>query len=123
MANITMFSFHTALALELLAALAAGFLIMVAWRWGAEVKRLGTVLGGLGLVAAVSSMTCTTYYGVAYWNEGVFSPATVKSQSAMMENMSSMQGMMKNMMSMHGGGLMGQMPGHSPSASDDKSMH
>lgn len=118
MTNVTMFSLHSALALELMAAMAASFLLVIAWHWGAEAKKLGTILGGVGLMIAAVSMSCTVYYGIAYWNEGVFSPASVKSQSSVMENMSSMHDMRQNVKPTRGEGGSGGAPRET-----DKSAH
>ncbi len=116
MTNVSMFSMHSALALELVAALAASFLLVFAVRRGCEGRKLGTILGSIGLAAAVLSISCTAYYGIAYWNEGIFSPAAVKSQNSMMQNMSSMLSQMQEMMSMGRGG--GMAPGGAPSGAD-----
>lgn len=63
-------------------------------------------------MAAVSSMACTTFYGVAYWKDGAFSSDSVKAQNTMTQNMSSMHAMM------HGSGSMGH--GTTPNGADDK---
>lgn len=101
----TMFGFHAAMALEIVAAIAAAFLIVVAANRVGVAKTIGTWVGSLGLLLSATGIACTTYYGVAYWNEGAFSPKAVAADEQMQEMMGSM---MSSMQKMHGG-MMGKM--------------
>lgn len=96
----TMFGFHTALASEILAAIAAAFLVVVAANRTGTIKTFGTWIGSLGVLFSVFGMLCTIYYGIAYWKEGVYSPKSVSENQQVQSMMNSMHVMHQNMREM-----------------------
>jgi hypothetical protein len=75
----TMFGFHIAFAFEIMAAVAAAFLVVIAANQTGAIKTFATWVGSLGVLFSVTGMICTTYYGVSYWREGVYSPKSAAS--------------------------------------------
>lgn len=93
----TMFGFHTAMAAQVFAGVVSAFLILFAAEKTGAVKRFGTWVGGIALTSVLFSIGCTTYYGIAYWQEGVFNPKAVAAASmAPQPGMMGMRGMMGN---------------------------
>ena len=91
----TMFGFHTAMAAQVFAGVVSAFLILFAAEKTGAAKRFGTWIGGVALVSVLFSIGCTTYYGIAYWRQGVFSPKTVAAaMTTSQPGMMGMQGMM-----------------------------
>lgn len=97
----TMFDFHTALAFEILAAIAASFLIVVAANRTGAIKTFGTWAGSLGILFSITGMVCTGYYGIAYWQQGIYSPKSVASNQHMELMMETMMGSMQKMQGMN----------------------
>lgn len=102
----TMFGLHTAIALEIVAGVAAAFLILVAANRVGAIRNFGIWAGGLGLLFSVFGMACTAYYGIAYWNEGVYNPKAVAESQNSQTTMCAMMGAMHQGMQ----GMMGTGP-------------
>ena len=98
--EVTMFDLHVAFAAEVVAAVAAVFLVLSASTRTGYAKKLGNWVGSLALGIVSFSMLCTLYYGIAYWQQGIFSPKTVASAQSSHKMMGGMDTMHEHMHSM-----------------------
>lgn len=96
----SMFVLHAAVALEIMAAVAAAFLLIWSMGKSGAQAKAGKIVATLGIVLSASSLFCTGYYGLTYWRAGVFAPNAVASVAQGM-GMTGMMGMHEMMQSMH----------------------
>lgn len=93
----SMFELDMAFALEVVAAVAAAFLVMVAVSRTGTIKTFGIWVGTVGIVFSIFGMICTSYYGIAYWREGIYSPKSVAAMQQMGQTMGATMGSMRTM--------------------------
>lgn len=94
-----MFIVHLTFAAMLIAAVAAGFLLLTALSKEGAARRVGQWMSGIALALSVSGLLCAGYYGVAYWREGVYNPKNVSMAMSMMPNDARVRDMMEKMWS------------------------
>jgi uncharacterized membrane protein len=87
-----MFLFHVAYAVGTMAIMMSVFL----WIWSKSINSgLGKFFGFIGMIIAIFSLLCTSYYGIKYFLDGDFE-SPMGMNRAQMQNMQNMQKMMQN---------------------------